>query len=218
MRSRSVTRGLAARTVAAVAALALLGSACGDGDEATTTVAEAGDDASTADTGSDGGDDAPANSGPTASTGSDAQGGEPSADAVAALDFTTTDLAGEAFVGREFAGRDVVLWVWAPWCSICNREAPKLRGAFADVDAAGDVVLLGLPGKDSREAHDGFVAKHDLGFLRHVVDEDGSIWSKYGVSYQPAFVFINDDGRVAVHAGPLDAADFVERIEELRAA
>ncbi len=35
--------------------------------------------------------------------------------AVRALDFTAPALAGGEVRGADFAGRDVVLWMWAPW-------------------------------------------------------------------------------------------------------
>ena len=33
----------------------------------------------------------------------------------AALDWTVADLGGGQIVGGDLAGKDVVLWFWAPW-------------------------------------------------------------------------------------------------------
>lgn len=205
MRPRPTARVLAAATAAIV-----LATACGGGDGDVTRAPDATDDATAATAAPDE---------PTDADGTVPD--EPAGDADlaasrAALDFTTVDLDGGDFVGGDLAGRDVVLWVWAPWCSVCNREAPQLRDTFAARSA--DVVLLGLPGKDSVEAHRGFVAEHDLGFLQHVVDQDGSIWQRYGVAYQPAFVFIDDDGTVRVHAGPMEPSALDAAIDELVAS
>lgn len=117
------------------------------------------------------------------------------------LDFTARRLAGGTIEGTQLAGRDVALWMWAPWCPQCNREAPHVAEAF---QAHGDrVMFVGMAGHDTDDAHRAFVDEHGLGEMLHVVDEDGSLWSQYGVSYQPAWVFIDEDGTVEVVAGGL---------------
>lgn len=119
-----------------------------------------------------------------------------------ALDFEAPRLGGGTVRGIDHAGEDVVLWMWAPWCPQCNREAPHVREA---VDRFGDeVTFIGIPGHDSVEAHQAFVDEHDLNDIAHAVDDDqASLWSRYGVSYQPAWVFIDDGGDVEVVAGGL---------------
>ena len=117
------------------------------------------------------------------------------------LDFTARRLSGGTFDGTELRGTDVVLWMWAPWCPQCNREAPHVAEA---IDRFGDrVTFVGVPGHDSDDAHDVFVEEHDLGEIPHVVDEDGSLWARFGITYQPAWVFVDDDGTSQVVAGGL---------------
>lgn len=117
------------------------------------------------------------------------------------LDFTARRLAGGTIDGTRLAGRDVALWMWAPWCPQCNREAPHVAEA---VRTYGDqVMFVGMAGHDTDEAHRAFVDEHGLGEMLHVVDEDGSLWSQYGVSYQPAWVFIDEDGTTELVAGGL---------------
>jgi hypothetical protein len=48
-----------------------------------------------------------------------------------------------------------------------------------------------------------FVAEHGLQAMQHVVDEDGSLWASYSISYQPAWVFIAADGEASVAAGAI---------------
>ncbi len=120
---------------------------------------------------------------------------------VAALDFSARALGGGTVDGITYVGGDVVLWMWAPWCPQCNREAPAVAAAAAQF---GDrVSIIGVPGHDSDDAHAAFVAEHGLDDLVHAIDDDGSLWARYGISYQPAWVFINQDGEVTVHAGGL---------------
>lgn len=119
----------------------------------------------------------------------------------AALDFTARRLDGGTIEGAQLAGGPVVLWMWAPWCPQCNREAPHVAEALAS--HGGQVTFVGMAGHDTDEAHRSFVEEHGLGDMLHVVDEDGSLWSHYGVSYQPAWVFIAEDGTTEVVAGGL---------------
>lgn len=118
-----------------------------------------------------------------------------------ALDFSARRLEGGTLDGHQLTGHHVVLWMWAPWCPQCNREAPHVAAAVA---AYGDrVTFVGMAGHDTDDAHRSFVAEHGLDGMVHVVDDDGSLWAHYGVSYQPAWVLIDDDGTAQVVAGGL---------------
>lgn len=122
-------------------------------------------------------------------------------DGPSALDFSARRLDGGTFDGVALAGRDVVLWMWAPWCPQCNREAPDVAAA---VERFGDdVVLVGVAGHDTDDAHRAFVAEHELEGMVHLVDDDGSLWARFGIAYQPAWVFIDDDGTLQTVAGGL---------------
>ncbi|MDX1658846.1 MAG: hypothetical protein R3343_08505 [Nitriliruptorales bacterium] len=60
-----------------------------------------------------------------------------------------------------------------------------------------------------------FVSRHGVGAFPHAVDEDGSLWAMYDVSYQPAWAFVNQDGEVRVHAGPLYDEGLEEALADL---
>lgn len=62
-----------------------------------------------------------------------------------------------------------------------------------------------------------FVARHGLEDIPQAVDTDGTLWSRFGVSYQPAWVFIDDGGEVRVHAGALSEEGIDEAVAELLA-
>lgn len=137
-----------------------------------------------------------------------APSGAPPANA-AALDFTARRLGGGTIDGAQLAGGDVVLWMWAPWCPQCNREAAHV----AEVAAAhgDDVTFVGIAGHDEDDAHRAFVDRHGLGDL---VDDDGSLWEQYGIDYQPAWVLVDDDGTTEVVAGGL-YDELEDRVQEL---
>jgi CO/xanthine dehydrogenase Mo-binding subunit len=80
------------------------------------------------------------------------------------------------------------------------------------------VTIIGVPGKDDTGPMQEFVARHGLEGILQAVDVDGSLWQRYGVGYQPAWVFINQDGTVRVHAGGLFGDGIDQAIDELLAS
>lgn len=140
------------------------------------------------------------------------QAAEPTQPADGPLVFTAVDLAGAEVDLAELSGEPVVLWFWAPWCSICRGEGPQV----ADVAAALDgVTFIGVAGHGEVPAMEVFVADTGTGAFTHLVDDDGSLWQRFGVTYQPAYAFISSDGFVEVHVGALGAAALTERAEAL---
>ena len=56
--------------------------------------------------------------------------------------------------------------------------------------------MVGVPGGDSQDAYRSFVAKHDLGNMPQVANEDGDLWVQLGVSYQPRWILVRADGSI----------------------
>lgn len=132
------------------------------------------------------------------------------------LDFTATTVDGGTLQGAELAGTDVALWFWAPWCGVCNREAP----AVAEVaNEMGDRVrIVGVAGRDTSGPMRDFVARHDLQGLTHVDDVDGDVWERFGIVGQPAWVFVDGEtGEVQERLGALDADGLRDRLAALSA-
>jgi thiol-disulfide isomerase/thioredoxin len=134
----------------------------------------------------------------------------------ASATFTADQLDGGEFASTSLAGKDTVLWFWAPWCTVCRGEAPDV---VASAEAlAGRVEIIGVAGRGGvPEMHD-FVSDTDTGSLTHVVDADGSIWSQYGVFAQPAYAFIDDGGEVEVFVGAMGEEALTERMNALAEA
>jgi len=136
--------------------------------------------------------------------------GQPGA---AATSFAGTTLAGSELDVATFAGSPLVLWFWAPWCTICRAEAPDVAKVAADLD--GRVTFLGVPGIGQPDEMRAFVEDTGTGGFTHLVDADGSLWQRFGVVSQPAFAFIAPDGTVDVFAGALAADALRDRAESL---
>jgi hypothetical protein len=56
--------------------------------------------------------------------------------------------------------------------------------------------------KDTQDAMAAFVDRYGLR-MPTAVDEDDSLFARFGVAYQPAWAFVSADGTVKIHAGAL---------------
>src|ERR1700736_5184016 len=125
----------------------------------------------------------------------------PSAVADDRLNFTGTTLSGAPFNGSSLQGKPAVLWFWAPWCPFCNAEAPGLSQVAA---ANPKVTFVGVAARSDVGAMQDFVSKYNLNFT-NLNDTDGSIWARYNVPWQPAYVFYRADGTSTFVNNPTSA-------------
>ncbi len=132
------------------------------------------------------------------------------------LSFTAMTVAGTSIDGADLAGQDAIFWFWAAWCPNCRAEAPEVAAALGDLP--DDVAFYGVAGRDTVEASQAFIDSHGLDAMDHVFDEDGSIWAGFGVTYQPAFALVNDDGTIEIVSGALGTDGIIEAAEELAAS
>ncbi|RKS05826.1 AhpC/TSA family protein [Nocardiopsis sp. Huas11] len=186
------------RTAAVAAAAALFLSACGAPEEDGGPTAPA--------------DAAPAESGTSESGTSEAPPADEAVDA-AHLDFTAPTVGGEEVAGTDYAGAPVVLWFWAPWCTVCRGEA----GAIAEAAERheGEVEFVGVAGLGEEADMAEFVEATGTDGITHIIDEDGTLWAGFGVAGQPAFSFLSPDGTFETHPGTLSEADLDARVAEL---
>jgi thiol-disulfide isomerase/thioredoxin len=194
--------GLAAATAAAALVLA----ACGGGPDRTQAAAPAPAVAPAVGAASvDAAVDASAG-------GSDAPGSTV-AQVPAALKFTAATVSGGTVEGASFLTKPTVAWFWAPWCSICRKEAPAVAAAQAEF---GDRInFVGIAGRGPVADMARFVSDTGVGGFEHVVDADGGVWSGFKVLSQPAFAFVHPDGTIEMVNGSLDADGLSERIAGL---
>lgn len=128
------------------------------------------------------------------------------------LRFTAETVDGDPFDGTTLAGKDAVLWFWAPWCTECRREAPHVAKARADNP---DVVFVGVAGLGETGDMRDFVDDYGVDAFTHLADLDGALWQRFGVVQQPAYAFVDDTGKIEVFRGELGAEGLAERVASL---
>ena len=82
----------------------------------------------------------------------------------------------------------------------------------------GRARIIGVASRDTIEQIEAFVADTGVDTFPHAADIDGDVWEHYGISSQPAFVFINDDGTFDIRLGSLGEDGLTERVEQLLAS
>jgi thiol-disulfide isomerase/thioredoxin len=117
------------------------------------------------------------------------------------MNFTGTTLSGAPFNGASLQGKPAVLWFWTPWCPFCNAEGPSVSSVAA---ANPKVTFVGVAARSDVGAMQDFVSKYNLNFT-NLNDADGSIWARYNVPWQPAYVFYKSDGTSTFVNNPTSA-------------
>ncbi|MGN9775399.1 redoxin domain-containing protein [Micromonospora sp. H33] len=201
-------RRLPRTVLAAVTAVALLGTAaCGGDGGASATVAPG------------------AAASPTPAAGTPSATGSPSVASPSAaprpatvpdtLKFTAKTLDGAAFNAADLAGKPVVLWFWAPWCATCASQAwtvAEVAPQYRDT-----VPVVGVAGLGQQRAMKDFVTEFELAGVPQLDDRAGALWRRFEVVEQSTFVILDRTGKIT-HQGFLDGEDLTRRLAALAKA
>ena len=109
--------------------------------------------------------------------------------------FSLSDLNGNTVSLQEASGKTVVLYFFAPWCSVCHATSQNinsLRGAYDKDNVA--VYAVGLAW-DSVDELKQFADKHALEVPVLIGDE--RIAAAYHISAFPSVYILDDVGRIA---------------------
>jgi thiol-disulfide isomerase/thioredoxin len=128
------------------------------------------------------------------------------------LRFTAKTVDGRDFDGSSLAGKPAVLWFWAPWCPNCRAEAGDV--ARIAKDNAGKVTFVGVAAQDQVPAMRQFVEQYGVDFT-HVADVEAAVWRRFGVTYQPAYAFVDSSGQIEVVKKQLGGDELAARVAAL---
>ncbi len=106
--------------------------------------------------------------------------------------FSGAVLGGGTARGFDYDGGPLAVWFWTPWCPTCNSEATEVVASARKFPSTN---FLGIAGKDDQSAMQKFVDQYGIDFPT-LVDADGSLWHHFGVTGQPAWVFVTASGAV----------------------
>ena len=121
-----------------------------------------------------------------------------------APDFALRDLQGRTHRLAEFRGRVVFLNVWATWCPPCRMEMPSMEQLHRRLQGKEFVMLAVSEDEDGPAVVQRFIDQLGLTFPV-LMDPDGIVPGRYGVTGYPETFIIDREGRVIKHTiGPED--------------
>lgn len=112
-----------------------------------------------------------------------------------APDFSLKDLDGKTVKLSDYKGKVVILNFWAVWCKYCKQEMPDLNELNKELEKGNEAVILAVDVQESPDTVRSYLSSNGIN-LRVVLDQDGSVTGKYGVSGFPTTFIINKDGTV----------------------
>ena len=107
-----------------------------------------------------------------------------------------------------------LLWFWAPWCEVCNGEAPAIERMASEAEEELAVVAIG--GRDDAANGPDFVKRHNLRTPIVLFDEAMDAWGAYAIPGQPAGILLDRTGRERGRwLGAFDTAEVLAAAREL---
>jgi thiol-disulfide isomerase/thioredoxin len=106
-----------------------------------------------------------------------------------------TDLSGKAMTFKDFAGKAVLVNLWATWCAPCRREMPSLERLQRKL---GDRIAVLAISEDigGAKAVGPFVAKLGLKRIKPYLDPKSAVGQAFKVDGLPTSILIDREGRV----------------------
>lgn len=121
---------------------------------------------------------------------------EQESELIPAVDFTFSDMSGNAVKLFDFKGKPIVINFWATWCGPCKQEMPHFEKAYKKYGEDVQFLMVNLTdGQDTKEKVEKFIA--DAGYTFPVyLDTALEGAYTYGAYSIPLSVFIDAEGNV----------------------
>ncbi|MBQ7841290.1 MAG: redoxin domain-containing protein [Lachnospiraceae bacterium] len=154
-----------------------------------------------------------------AGTAKEAAETEEESDAVAAPNFILKDQYGNSHDLSAYKGKTVFLNFWATWCGPCRSEMPEIQKLYEKYGLnGGDLIVLGVASPNigqegSQEEITAFLEENGYTFPV-VMDDQGLISNRYGISAYPTTFMIDTDGNVFGYVSGALSLDVMESIVE----
>lgn len=116
-----------------------------------------------------------------------------------------SDARGRPVALADFAGKVVVIDLWASWCASCKTALPALD-AIARRHAAAGLVVLAVTVDRERARADRFLAEHlPAPAVTVLYDPEGAALARLGAPGLPAFYLLDRTGVVRLVEGGYEA-------------
>lgn len=130
-------------------------------------------------------------------------------------ELSLTTLDGNAIALQSFAGRPVIINLWASWCPPCRREMPMLLEAQK---THKDLVFIFANQGEAASAVRTYIAAQAPQPENVLLDPTGSIARHVSSAGLPTTLFFNRHGRLAdVRMGELSRSSLEQRVKLLQA-
>ena len=127
------------------------------------------------------------------------------------LAFTLADMSGNKVDLSTFAGKPLVINLWATWCGPCRLEMPQLTG-FADKFRDRGLRIVGVSTDDTPELIREFAAEYKVNFPMLVgLGEDAFLRAVGYDDRLPLSILIRADGTIAERIMGIKTTDDWER-------
>lgn len=119
-----------------------------------------------------------------------------------APNFTLKDVNGRSYRLADLRGQIVFLNIWATWCPPCRMEMPSMERLHRRLQGKDFIMLAVSEDEDGVTAVRPFIDQMGLTFPV-LLDPEGVLPSRYGVTGYPETFVIDRDGSVIQHTiGP----------------
>ena len=133
-------------------------------------------------------------------------------------DLSFTNAEGRAHTIADFAGRGLVINLWATWCPPCVAEMPALDRLAATLERENIQVLPLSSDRGGREVVQAFYERTGLRTLRIWLDPRGAASRALGARGLPTTVIVDRGGRERARLegdAAWDAPEFIAAIRRL---
>ncbi len=131
-----------------------------------------------------------------------------------APNFTLTTLQGEPVKLSDYAGKVVMVNMWATWCPPCKAELPTIDAYYQEHSNDGFVVLA-VNSQEAQSTVNTYISS--TGFTFPVLlDSRGDVMDLYNVRALPTSFIIDRDGTVRhIHTGEVSRQQLAQYVEPL---
>ncbi|MBO4414459.1 MAG: redoxin domain-containing protein, partial [Lachnospiraceae bacterium] len=131
-----------------------------------------------------------------------------------AEDFYVYDEKGNTVNLSDYAGKPIIVNIWATWCGPCVKELPHFEKFYKEYGSKIQFLMVNCEYSDDVEYIKQFINEYGYTFPVYY-DFDDSADRAYGTGYIPVTVAISKKGEVIYHdSGSLDEASLKRLIEE----